>query len=140
MMSYIQNNLLKDETVIYQAQVSWWSQLTRIILGIILLPVGIGLLFLIISFINVKTTELALTNKRIIAKFGFIRRSTVELRLEKIESIGVHQGVLGRMLGFGSVIVRGTGGTGAPIPFISNPLEFRNRVDFHLDEVGKLSK
>ena len=38
-MSYIQDNLLKDETVIYQAQVSWWSQLTRIILGIILLAV-----------------------------------------------------------------------------------------------------
>ncbi|NBI13627.1 PH domain-containing protein [[Haemophilus] felis] len=136
-MGYVQNNLLKDETIIHQAQVSWWSQLTRIIIGILLLPIGIGILFLIAAFINVKTTELALTDKRIIAKFGFIRRDTVELRLEKIESIGVHQGFLGRMLGFGSVIVRGTGGTGAPIPFISNPIEFRSRVDHHLDPLGK---
>ncbi|CAI1715215.1 Bacterial membrane flanked domain [Serratia quinivorans] len=84
--------------------------------------------------IKIITTELALTNKRIIAKFGFIRRSTVELRLEKVESIGVDQSILGRILGYGTIVVKGTGGTATPIPSISKPLEFRRVVNNHLED------
>ena len=84
--------------------------------------------------VKVATTELALTNKRIIAKFGFIRRSTVELRLEKVESISINQGLLGRLLGYGTVVVKGTGGTGTPIPSIKKPLDFRRIVNNFLEE------
>lgn len=138
MGSYVKNTLLRDEDIIYEAKVSWWSQIGLIIAGIILSFVfGIGLLLLIIAYLNVKTTELALTNKRVIAKFGFIRRTTVELRVEKIESLGVDQGILGRLLGYGSIVVRGSGGTNTPIPNIANPLEFRHKVNFFVEELSK---
>jgi len=84
--------------------------------------------------LTISTTELALTNKRVIAKFGFIRRTTVELRLDKVESIGVNQGIMGRLMGCGNIIVKGTGGTGTPIPSIKKPLDLRRVVNNYIEE------
>ncbi|OAM34036.1 hypothetical protein A7Q01_04715 [Eikenella sp. NML96-A-049] len=135
MASYIEANLGRGEQIIYRAQVSWLSQIWYFIIGIILLPVMFaGVIFFIFAAINVMSTELALTNKRVIAKFGFIRRQTIELNLNKVESIVVNQGVIGRMFNFGSVGVRGTGGGQAPIPYIARPQEFRQQVNNLLDE------
>ena len=75
------------------------------------------------------TTELAITNRRIIAKFGFLRRDTIEINLSKIESIRVEQSIFGRMLNYGSLVIIGTGGSREPIPEIVDPLEFRRRYD-----------
>ncbi|UOO81955.1 PH domain-containing protein [Uruburuella testudinis] len=86
------------------------------------------------------TTELALTNKKVIAKFGFIRRSTIELNLDKVESISVEQGFIGRIFNFGSIVVRGTGGSQAPIPYIAQPLEFRRQVNALLDKKADFKK
>lgn len=135
MASYVDANLVKGEEVLCRAKISWYSVLAPIILGVLLLPLyGLGLIIIISCIIKIHSTELALTNKRIIAKFGFISRQTVELRLEKIESIGVSQGVLGRILNFGSIVVRGTGGTGTPIPNINDPLAFRIFINNYLEE------
>ena len=71
------------------------------------------------------STELAITNKRIIAKSGLIERKTMEMFLEKVESIQVDQGILGRILDFGSITFSGTGGDKSPVRNISAPLEFR---------------
>ena len=95
----------------------------------------IGIVFLLIAFINVWTTELAITNRRIIAKTGLIRRNTIELKVTRVESLGVDQGILGRIFNFGSIIVKGIGGSNAPIPYIAKPLEFRQRVNHYLDEL-----
>jgi uncharacterized membrane protein YdbT with pleckstrin-like domain len=86
---------------------------------------GLGLLFWIAAAIRYYTTELAITNKRVIAKFGLISRSTVEINLQKIESIQVNQGILGRILNYGSIVVSGAGNPQAPVPGISSPLQFR---------------
>lgn len=135
MASYIEANLGRDEHIVYRAQVSWMSQIWFFIFGLLLLPVMfIGVIFFIVAAINVMSTELALTNKRVIAKFGFIRRQTIELNLGKVESIAVNQGIIGRMLNFGSIAVRGTGGGQAPIPYIARPQEFRQQVNHLLDE------
>jgi len=80
-------------------------------------------------FLDRAVTELVITNRRIIAKFGFLRRRTIGLNLAKIESIRVDQGLLGRMLDFGDIVVVGTGGSREPIPGISRPLEFRRQYD-----------
>jgi uncharacterized membrane protein YdbT with pleckstrin-like domain len=77
--------------------------------------------------IEYKTTEIAITNKRIIAKFGLIERKTIELNLLKVESIQVEQGVIGRLFNYGTIIISGGGNPLAPIAKISNPLMFRNR-------------
>ena len=126
MASYIDNALINDEKVVYVGHISLWSLTHLIVLGVLLLfAFGAGLVLLIWAYIRYKTTELAITNKRVIAKFGFISRRTIELNINKVESIQVDQHVLGRMFNYGSLIISGAGNPQAPIPGISNPLQFR---------------
>jgi uncharacterized membrane protein YdbT with pleckstrin-like domain len=126
MARYIEQILTDGERVVFDARVSLWSQWKPIALGIVLLPVvGIGLVFLLRAWLVYRTTELAITTKRIVSKTGIIRRSTMELRLDKIESIKVDQHIMGRLLNFGSITLAGTGGDKTPIECISAPLEFQ---------------
>ena len=126
MASYVEGALTKGEQVIYQGKVSIWSLSPLIIIGLILLAAwGLGFLFWIAAAIKYFTTELAITNKRVIAKFGLVSRSTIEINLQKIESIQVNQGILGRIFNYGSIVVSGAGNPQAPIPGISSPLQFR---------------
>ena len=85
------------------------------------------------------TTELAITNKRVIAKFGLIRRYTVEMNISKVESIQVEQGLIGRIFNFGTVIVAGAGDPKAPIIGISTPLEFRKMFFEAQENASKLN-
>lgn len=126
MTGYVEGALVADEKIVYLGHISLWSLAPLIALGIVLLPVfGLGLLFLIKAYVRYKTTELAITSKRVIVKFGFIRRSTVEININKVESIQVDQEILGRMFNFGTLIIAGAGNPQAPIPGISEPMEFR---------------
>jgi uncharacterized membrane protein YdbT with pleckstrin-like domain len=135
MGSYVNASIGSNEQIVYEAKVSWLSQLPLVILGLVTLPLmGFGLLFLLIAFIKIWTTELAITNKRIIAKFGLVSRSTIEMRLEKVETVQVDQSILGRILNYGSVVVSGAGAPRAPIPGISAPLNFRGRLNAVLEE------
>lgn len=126
-MSYIDESLVAGETVLHRARVSWWSQAGLLVLGVLLLVVVVGLFLLIAAWIKVHSTELAITNRRVIAKFGFIKRDTVEINLEKVEALRVEQGFLGRMLNFGTILMTGTGGSIEPIPDIADPLVFRRK-------------
>ena len=126
MTSYVEGALVKDEKIVHLGHISLWSLWHLIALGIVLLPaVGIGLVFLAMAYIRYKTTELAITTKRVIVKTGFIRRSTVEININKVESIQVDQEVLGRLFNFGTLIISGAGNPQAPITGISAPMEFR---------------
>lgn len=93
---------------------------------------GLFFLFAILSalraLIRRATTELAITDRRVIYKAGLLRRHTIEINRSKVETVGVNQSILGRLLGFGTVVVRGTGGSFEPIPFIAEPLTFRNHI------------
>lgn len=126
MASYVQSTLINDEKLIYEAKISIWSLLPLFLVGLIFLFAwGLGLVFWLIAFIRYKTTELAFTNKRVIAKAGFISRHTVELNIAKVESLQVSQGVIGRIFNFGTLIISGAGNPQAPIPGISDPMVFR---------------
>ena len=126
MSSYIESVLSNNEKVLYSAKVSVWSLLPLLALGLLLLPfLGLGLLFWLAAYIRYKTTELGVTDKKIIAKFGFIKRDTIELLLPKVESIQVTQSILGRMLNYGSIVVSGAGNPQAPVPGIDAPMQFR---------------
>lgn len=112
-----------------------WSLLPLILVGFLLLPFfGVGLLVWLVAFIRYKTTELAFTNKRVIAKFGFVSRQTIELNLTKVESLQVNQGILGRIFNFGTLIISGAGNPQAPIPGISNPMTFRRSFMEYQDQ------
>jgi uncharacterized membrane protein YdbT with pleckstrin-like domain len=73
-------------------------------------------------------TEMAVTNRRVLIKTGMTSRRTLDLMLSRVESIGVEESAMGRMLGYGSVVVRGTGGTPEPFVMIAHPQEFRRAV------------
>ena len=73
------------------------------------------------------TDEFVITNKRVVVKTGLVRRRTIELNLTKIESVNIDQSILGRILGFGSIMIVGTGGTKEIFPHINNPLTFRKK-------------
>jgi uncharacterized membrane protein YdbT with pleckstrin-like domain len=137
MVSYLKSTLIDDEKLIYEAKISVWSLLPLLVLGFFLLFLwGLGLLCWLAAFIPYKTTELAFTNKRVIAKFGFISRQTVELNLAKVESVQVNQGILGRISNYGTLVISGAGNPQAPIPGISNPMTFRRSFMEFQDRAG----
>jgi uncharacterized membrane protein YdbT with pleckstrin-like domain len=88
----------------------------------------LGAIFFAIGLLRRNATEMAVTNKRVIVKTGLANRRTIELLLTRIESIAVEEPAMGRVLGFGTVIVRGTGGTPELFPKIAHPLRFREQV------------
>ena len=93
-----------------------------------------GLLDWLRALIVARTTELAVTSFRVIAKSGLVRRQTVEQLLNRIDSIEVNQSLLGRLLGYGSVTIIGTGVTHTPIALISDPLGFRRAVHTAIEQ------
>ncbi len=126
MTSYVEGALVKDERIVHMGRISLWSLAHLIALGVLLLPAfGLGLIFLIQAWIRYRTTELAVTTRRVIVKFGLIRRSTVEININKVESIQVDQDILGRLFNHGTLIIAGAGNPQAPISGISDPMAFR---------------
>jgi len=117
MGNYVQSNLTSGEQVIHEAKLHW----------IIFVSLKAILTLFIAPLIAFSTSEFAITNKRIIIKVGLISRRTLEMNLKKIESVNVDQGILGRMLGYGTVVVIGTGGTKEPFAGISDPMTFRKK-------------
>jgi uncharacterized membrane protein YdbT with pleckstrin-like domain len=100
-----------------------------------------GILLLVALFLGLSSliawacTELVLTNRRVIAKFGFIRRKTFEMDMRRVEGINLDQSIIGRILDYGSIEVRGTGGGISPIPGIASPSRFKKVLDQRVSEV-----
>src|SRR6185503_18929943 len=114
---YVQDNLLKDEQIVYQTRVHWITFLTLR---------GLFTLFLA-PLIDRVSSEFAITNRRVVIKTGLISRRTFEMNLSKIESVNVDQSLLGRMLGYGTITLIGTGGSKETFSRIAAPLEFRRQ-------------
>jgi uncharacterized membrane protein YdbT with pleckstrin-like domain len=125
MASYVDTNLLAQEKVLYRAHTSLWSLAPMILLGIVLLALIVGLFVLIAAWIRYRTTEFAVTDRRVIAKSGLVSRRTVEMFLDKVESLNVEQSVAGRLFDYGTVTIRGTGATSETFANISAPLVLR---------------
>jgi uncharacterized membrane protein YdbT with pleckstrin-like domain len=148
-MGYVENNLMPGEEVTYRAHLHWVIYLRSVLIALlglalviaglwrpdfnVLAYLGAGVLavaFLVwfVQWVKSRTSEFAVTNKRVIIKVGLIRRDTLELLLSKVESIGVDQTVTGRIVGYGNIVVVGTGGTREPFKNIARPLDFRKHV------------
>lgn len=106
---------MTGETVIYEAKPHW----------ILFLSMQAVLTLWLSPLIAYWTSEFAVTNKRVIMKVGLVARRVLELNLHKIESVNVDQSLLGRILGYGTITVIGTGGTRETFDRIANPLAFR---------------
>lgn len=161
-MSYASKHLIPDEKLLYETRLSWVVLFWPVIVPTLLLlglggylvytnshvdtnnmkEIGIGLLVVaaLIFFVGLtkrNATEMAVTNKRVLIKQGLFGRRTLEILLQKIESIAVDESMWGRMLGFGSVTVRGTGGTPEPFHKMAHPLEFRRHVEEQVESLTK---
>lgn len=157
MSSYVQDSLAPGEEVRYKANLSLWRYSGTFFLGAALLagtvfvawtfwpasqhgpgsPAGIatavfvliGALLLVRPFIARRSTELLVTDRRLIARFGLVSTHSIEVRLSKIESVRVTQGLLGKLFHYGDILVTGTGSTFDPIRHISHPLALRNALN-----------
>jgi uncharacterized membrane protein YdbT with pleckstrin-like domain len=88
-----------------------------------------GLLYVIWTWFNAWITEIAVTDRRIIYKTGFIRRKSIEINMQKVESVDIEQSIGGRIFDYGDVFVRGTGETPLDdLRYIAAPLELRNHI------------
>jgi uncharacterized membrane protein YdbT with pleckstrin-like domain len=154
-MKYVTRVLQPDETVIHTSRLHWLIFLPALLwlaVAVVLaiaallggdsldgnLTIGLGiaaaiaaLLALgsgIAALIRRATTELAVTDRRVIYKSGILSRHTLEMNRGKVESVDVDQSLLGRIFGFGTIVVRGTGGSLEPIRTIEDPLSFRSHI------------
>ncbi len=141
-MGYVESNLLPNEQITYRAKLHWiiyGLPVTVFAIAILVLILGggataagaiavVAAVLLIPPWIRSTSSEFAITNRRVLIKVGLVRRHSLELLLQKIEGIGVDQGIIGRVLGFGTITVSGVGGTKEAFLMISNPMEFRRQV------------
>lgn len=137
-MKYIEEHLLPDEKVLYTTTLHWiiWASTAIWVLialsvvkytgwWIFILPILTG----VNALINYLTSEFGVTNKRVMMKMGFIRRKSIELLLPKVEGVQVDQGIVGRMLDYGTITVSGSGGLHTPFPKVQKPMELRRKVN-----------
>jgi uncharacterized membrane protein YdbT with pleckstrin-like domain len=117
MGKYVDNNLIKDEKVELEASYHW----------IIFFSLRALFTLFIAPLIDKYTDEFAVTNKRVIIKTGLISRKTFEMNHSKIETVNVDQSILGRILGYGTIRIVGSGGSKEEFPNIQKPLEFRKK-------------
>lgn len=162
-MSYARRNLIPGENIVYETRLHWIVLFWHTFLSIlILLAPGIALIYyyhsgddnrsymwlgailiaagvivILIGMIRRNATEMAVTNKRVLIKVGILNRRTLEILLQKVESIEVEENFMGRILSFGTVVVRGTGGTPEPFPKIAHPLEFRRQVEQQINSLPR---
>ncbi|MGC1579753.1 MAG: PH domain-containing protein [Beijerinckiaceae bacterium] len=165
-MSYIEQSLGEGEVVRHVAHKHWVIFVVpvfQLLVGLVLVGIGykisdlwvwlgwlmrvlglivvvFGALHLLGAWLTRVTTELAVTNRKVIGKWGLISRRTIEQRLDKVDSIEVEQTILGRILGYGTVEVRGSGVTMTPLRMIADPLTFRRRVEDALNATRADSK
>jgi uncharacterized membrane protein YdbT with pleckstrin-like domain len=163
-MSYVEKHLIDGETIVYATRLHWIVLVGPGLLGLLIGLPGVvmlvraatgaggksatngtmmigGAILLVVALVFIargvlerNATEMTVTNKRVVAKVGVAARRTIELLLSRVESIGVEESVMGRMLGYGTVIVRGTGGTPESFDKIANPLEFRTQVQQQIEK------
>ena len=141
MGEYISQNLQQGERVLYEAKVSLRSLYPAMAFGVLLMLSvlfnGLGALLILVVFgavfgalvLERKCTELAITDRQIICKYGLIRRETAELRLNYIEGIQLRQGVMGRIFDYGTIVISGVGTQKNVVPNIDKPLEFRRQFN-----------
>ena len=108
------------------------------VIGIALLVVA-GI-FILAGLFKRNSTEMAVTNKRVVIKVGMATRRTFELLLQRVESIAVEESVMGRLLGFGTVIIHGTGGSPEPFDRVAHPDEFRKQVQQQVEKLLDVSR
>lgn len=118
-MGYVQEHLLHEEKIAYETQTHW-----GIFISIkSLLTLGI------LPLLEKVTSHFAITDKRVMLKTGILSVVSLENSITKVDSIQVEQSLLGRIFGYGTVIVKTAGGNSDGFNYVSNPQEFRQKFN-----------
>lgn len=151
-MSYISANLIPNERILYRTSLHWKIFVPAVLLLLLCVPVIVvaidgGLnpylslsvqvvpfVAFLSAFLTWHFSEFGVTDKRVLIKTGIVGRHTLETLLTKVENIGVEQSVWGRLFGFGTIYVTGTGSTKETFPGIDAPLEFRKQTAVAFEE------
>jgi uncharacterized membrane protein YdbT with pleckstrin-like domain len=156
-MSRARKRLLPGEVIAYATKVHWNVLIIPALLVLVVaLPavygyfalafkLKIALLFIalapcvlfLIGVVKRNATEFAVTNQRVIIDLGVLSSTSFEILLSKIESITIHQTLIGKLLNFGLLEVGGTGGTKEKFSNIQNPMEFRRQVQEQMAKSGR---
>jgi hypothetical protein len=141
---------MSGELVVYRAKLHWiifsWAAVWFLLAVLIFIGrflgraseggegfLFVGVLLALLAYLKFASAEFAVTNRRVIVKVGVVRRRSLETLLDKIEGVSVDQGVIGRLLGYGTITVNGTGSTRSPFSRIASPLEFRRHVQEQIE-------
>lgn len=151
-MSYIDNNTLPGEQILYRTKKHYIVFLQPLLwtLGAVILSLngnpyvfktglvftGIALFFWIVTFLNYSVSEFAVTNKRVMMREGFFIKHTNETRINTISNIGVDQNIFGQLLNYGVIIIKTYGGDDDPFMDIDNPFEFKKFLQAQLDKAS----
>ena len=121
-MSYVDNSLIPGEEVAFRTRLHLIIFVVPVFLlaiSIVLFAYGyppageivlvIAILWGLVKYVDYASSEFAVTNKRVIIKVGVLRRRTVEMLNTKVEAVAVNQSILGRIFGYGNIVVTGTG-------------------------------
>ncbi|MGC1855116.1 MAG: PH domain-containing protein [Candidatus Aquirickettsiella sp.] len=149
-MGYIDKTLLPDEKVIYRSH-PHWIVVFRSLIGLILIAAFLmmgarhtlliiclfsllGLAACISGMIVYYSSEFGITDKRVIMKSGFISRYAFENSLDRIEGVEINQSIMGRILDYGSIRIRGVSGTNELFSAVRYPFRFRYKI---LEEIER---
>jgi uncharacterized membrane protein YdbT with pleckstrin-like domain len=146
LVSYIDDNLVAGEKVMYRAHLHWIVYITAVLVFLFFSSIGVAFttntntrgiawLFFVLAplpiirpYLLSRFSEFAVTDKRVLVKTGILQRHTLETLLTKIENMSVDQSIPGRVLNYGTITVTGTGGTKEQFSRIAAPLEFRRQI------------
>ncbi len=150
-MSYASRSLIAGEAVRYETGIHWmilfWPLFfalavviyagamddTSMVPLLSLFVIG----WLIYAVIKKLSVEMAVTNRRIIIKTGVFNTRFMELLLVKVESIVIEQDLTGRVMGYGKLVVKGTGGSPESFRFVRRPFDFREQVQSAVEGAPK---
>lgn len=145
-MSYIEQSLADNEQLVYRAHFHWlyrlaaWGLLVASLVGAFITAsrdapmwvqaalVVFGVLVFLSIMVPIWAQKIAVTNQRLIHRHGLVSRSTEEMQLSAVEEVRLEQGILGRLLGFGRVIVSGTGIEDVRLPALAEPVRLRRKL------------
>jgi len=130
MTQYVDKSLATDEAIIARGRwpLAYWLG-AWVALVTLWWAMGAGIVIFGLIWLHMKTTQFAVTNQRVVLKRGWITLHTQELAVGNIEEVRLEQSLMGRLLGFGRVIVTGTGEGVILFPPMSRPIEFRRAIE-----------
>ena len=133
--------LVDGEELLVQGQVHpaiYWKSAAVLAVALLVTlkapPLGVvfgvfGMLMLVFAVLTRHFLLIALTNRRILARYGILQTDVVTVKFDKIESVEMERMLLGHILGYATVVAMGTGQRVIRIPFIANAAEFRRKYD-----------